>query len=391
MAVGIKRGSGGSCTEIGPTAQNGQPDPKLPSYLYTKPENMRSFKKLDLPTRRHLYFRAVSLQRRRGQRRHASAAAGVAPAAPIDHAIHPVTPIARYPPTQPPSYKPPEFRKSQLLRSYASLIQSSPLILLFQHNNIRSIEWMALRREMAIALRKLDESHAKGKGSETDTTISSGIKLQILQTGIFATALRIVEFYNPVGSQQHYHSVSPASTHPTDPHLQSSTFLSNTTSSPTDAAHRHLLSHAVHDSIAQTRQHHGLEPLLSGPLAALSFPTLSSAHLSALLRILSPSPAFPAPKRREQPSYHDPAVAAAVSKLLLLGARAEGRALDGGGVAWVGSIEGGLDGLRGQLVGLLQGMGLGVARVLEGAGTAMYAVVEGRRRMLEEEQKEGDA
>ncbi|KAI9655388.1 MAG: hypothetical protein M1821_005536 [Bathelium mastoideum] len=379
---------------------------------------MQSFRKPLRPGHNCLRLRAIELHGDRCQRRHASTAAAIASATPADQTIHTVTPIARFPPTQPPSHKPPEFRKSQLLRSYASLLRSSPLILLFQHNNIRSTEWMALRREIAVALRKLEESRASEAGTDLDTTISSGIKLHILQTGIFAAALRIVEFYHPEQQQQqqqqhHHHPSSPpppllpsTSTSPSpfpdanDPQLPSSTPLPNATPSPADPTFTHTLSRHAHDAVVaahrphrprraqhQQPQTHGLEPLLSGPLCALAFPSLSPAHLAVLIRLLAPAPPrFPAPRRREQPGYHDPAVQAAVQKLLLLGARVEGRALDGAGVEWVGGMEGGLEGLRGRLVGLLQGVGMGLVGALDGAGRAVYGVMEGRRRMLDEEQ-----
>ncbi|KAF2229201.1 hypothetical protein EV356DRAFT_496357, partial [Viridothelium virens] len=359
---------------------------------------------LTKPQRLQIYIRRLQSQ---PCYRNASTASAITPAAPIDQTIHSVPPIARHPPTQPPSHKPPEFRKSQLLRSYASLLRSSPLILLFQHNNIRSVEWMALRREIAVALRKLEETRAKENGTEVDTTISSGIKLQILQTGIFAAALRIVEFYHPEETHQHQPLHPPPPPHPTDPRTQSSTPLppsstspapkQNTTTSAPPPLYTHDLSPTAHLTVAHhptrnrpnrhaLRHHHGLEPLLSGPLCALTLPSISPPHLSLLLRLLAPSPpAFAAPKRREQPGYHDPAVQAAVAKLLLLGARVEGRgALDRAGTEWVGGLVGGLEGTRAELVRVLQGAGVGIVGALEGAGRAVYGVVEGRRRMLEE-------
>ena len=357
---------------------------------------MEGLRRLPQPRQLRSRLRAVHPQpnHHHHQRRYASAAAAIAPAPLVDHAV---APIARYPPTQPPSHKPPEFRKSQLLRSYASLLRSSPLILLFQHNNIRSVEWMALRREIASALRKLEESRAKESGTEIDTTISSGIKLQILQTGIFAAALRIVEFYRREETQL---PPQPTSPHPTDPRTQSSASLPDATASPNDPSFAHALSRTAHDAVAynprksrrgQVGRAQGLEPLLSGPLCAITFPTVTPPHVATLLRLLSPTPSFPAPRRRERPSYHEPAVQAAVQKLILLGASIEGRVFDTDGVGWVGGIQGGMDGLRARLVATLQGAGMGLAGVLDGAGRAVYGVMEGRRLMLQEEEKEGNA
>ncbi|KAI9710985.1 MAG: hypothetical protein M1820_002423 [Bogoriella megaspora] len=346
---------------------------------------MKPCRQLLQPKQLTIRIRALRIQPY--QRRFASVAAAITPAVPIDQTVHSVPPIARYPPTQPPSYKPPEYRKSQLLRSYASLLRSSPLILLFQHNNIRSVEWMALRREIASALHKLEEARAREAGTEIDVTISSGIKLQILQTSIFATALKIVEFYNP--------PLPPSTSHPVDPSTASSAPLPNTTADPSNPIHTHTLSTHAHDSVTtkfgpRRSKRHALDPLLSGPICAVTFPRVAPAHLATLLRLLSPSPQFPAPRRREVPSYHEPAVQAAVQKLVLLGARIEGRVLDGEGVAWVGGIQGGMEGLRAQLVGVLQGAQMGLLGALEGAGRSLYAMVEGRRVMLEEDEGKGE-
>ena len=139
---------------------------------------------------------------------------------------------------------------------------------------------------------------------------------------------------------------------------------------------------------------HGLEPLLSGPIALLTFPSVSPQHLKAALSILAPSPPdFPAPKRRINPAYHEPAVQNGLQKLLLLGARVEGKVFDKEGTKWIGGIAGGIDGLRAQLVAMLSGVGAGITNTLEAAGRSLYVTVESRRVMLEEEQKapEGDS
>lgn len=65
----------------------------------------------------------------------------------------------------------------------------------------------------------------------------------------------------------------------------------------------------------------------------------------------------------------------------------EGRVFDVESTKWVGSIEGGLEGLRGQLVAMLQGLGGGLTNTLESAAKNLYFTVESRRTMLEEEEK----
>ncbi|TAQ88497.1 hypothetical protein B7494_g3191 [Chlorociboria aeruginascens] len=287
-------------------------------------------------------------------------------------------PISRFPPTQPPSYKPPEFRKSQLFRQYASVLRSTPLMLLFQHNNLKSNEWVGVRRELLSALRKVDE--ARAAAGHPAENLAEGVNIQIIQTGIFAAALQVVEFYKPEESP-------PAPTlDPTDPSTPSS--ATSPILSPSGDGQTHTLSKAAHQAVVDARKSHALSPLLAGPLALLTFPTVSPQHLKAALSHLSPSPpAFPAPTRRANPGWHDPSVQSGLQKLFLLGARVEGKVFDVEGTRWVAGIEGGLDGLRGQLVAMLQSIGGSVTSTLESAGKSLYFTVEGRRTMLEDEEK----
>ena len=133
-------------------------------------------------------------QPQRIQRRYATAAA-ITHAASHEQMPRSSPPITRYPSTQPPSYKPPEFRKSQLLRQYASLLRSTPLMLLFQHNNLKSNEWVGIRRELSKALQKVNEARvAAGYPAEH---LAEAIKIKTIQTGIFSAALRVVEFFKP--------------------------------------------------------------------------------------------------------------------------------------------------------------------------------------------------
>jgi large subunit ribosomal protein L10 len=226
-------------------------------------------------------------------------------------------------------------------------------MLLFQHNNIKAVEWTGMRRELANALRKADEELAR---NGDDAFVGQSSKLQIVQTGIFASALKVVEFWDP-----NHMDIKPTIR---DPSLT------------------HGLSKDAYFASKSVQLQHGLEPLLSG---------VSPAHVKAALSILAPSKDIPAPKRRLVPSYHEPEVQTGLKKLMFLGARVEGKVFDMEGAKWVGSIEGGLGGLRAQLVAMLQGVGAGVTNTLESAGKSLYLTVEGRRGMLEDEQKEGES
>jgi len=243
-------------------------------------------------------------------------------------------------------------------------------MLLFQHNNLKATEWMGVRRGLAQALRKLDDTKGSTEG------VADGIKVQIIQTGIFAAALRVAEYFHPElmppsVEEQHHHPFSRR------PNLD-------------DPSLRHGLSRTAHEAVKKKKLAHALTPLLSGPLAVVTFPTVSTEHLKTALSILAPNaPGFPAPSRRLNPGYHDPIVQAGLQKLMLLGVRVEGRVFDIEGTRWVGSIEGGVDGLRGQLVALLQSFGAGVTNALEGAGKSLYVTMESRKTMMEEEGKGG--
>ncbi|KAL8816664.1 MAG: hypothetical protein Q9191_008290, partial [Dirinaria sp. TL-2023a] len=251
-------------------------------------------------------------------RQYASAAA-ITPAASLDQTTISPPPIARFPLTQPPSHKPPEYRKSQLHRQYTSLLRSTPLILLFQHSNLRAIEWMSIRRELSSALRKIDEQQQEASTSSIPQ--ADAIKLQIIQSSIFRSALLVASYFDPTASP------TPSIPHATDPSTQSSAELPNQSPhTPDDETYTHGLSTHAHAATRRYKSVHPLSPLLSGPLAILSFPTVSPAHLAAALSILVPSPSsFPAPKRRTNPSYYETDVQGGLQKLILLGARVEGR------------------------------------------------------------------
>ncbi|KAI0882982.1 uncharacterized protein GGS22DRAFT_169199 [Annulohypoxylon maeteangense] len=264
------------------------------------------------------------------------------------------------PPTQPPSARPPDTRKSQLLRTYTALLRSTPLVLFFQHNNLTFVEWSAVRRELQAALSKAP-APAVGPDGGVPVDISESIHLQVIRTRIFATALKIVEFYHA------------------EKHLDTSN------------AYTHDLSTMAYETISQAPINENsaygqISPLLIGPVAALTFPAVSPAHLAAALSILAPSAtAFPAPMRKKNPGYYEPIAQSGLQKLILVGGRVEGRVFDNDGIRWVGGIEGGMGGLRAQLVSMLQSAGLGLTTALEGHSKSLWLTLEGRRTQLEEE------
>ncbi|KAF6814016.1 ribosomal protein [Colletotrichum sojae] len=263
------------------------------------------------------------------------------------------------PPTKPPSARPPETRKSQLIRTYTSLLRTTPLVLFFQHSNLTADEWSAVRRELNIAL-----DAATQEGSLFD---GRKIHLQVLRTRMFTVALKLAEFYDPEAAKATAGGKAPLV---------------------------HDLSMAAYEAmknieVPEDSAYAQISPLLCGPTAALVFPAVSPAHLAAALKILAPSPGkFAAPTRKKSPSYYDPACQSGLQKLLLIGGRIEGDVFDVEGVKWVGGIEGGLDGLRAQLVYLLQSAGLGLTNALEAGSKSVWLTLEGRRTMLEDEGKE---
>lgn len=261
-------------------------------------------------------------------------------------------------------------------------------MLLFQHNNLKAVEWMGIRRELASALLKVDEELTRDGNV---TYASKGMKIAVVQTGIFASALKVVEFWNPKFESTASPMVA-ATPHATDPSTSSSAEMSDTTTNPSDPAFMHGLSRQawLESKYAARKQRHGLEPFMSGPLAILTFPNVSPQHLKVALSLLSPSKDFPAPKRKVAPGYYEAPVQNGLQKLMLLGARIEGKVFDTDGTKWVGGIQGGLDGLRAQLVAMLGGVAGGITSTLEAASKSLYLTMESRRSALEEEEKGGE-
>jgi large subunit ribosomal protein L10 len=284
----------------------------------------------------------LSLQIKPARRSYATATAAVA-------AIG--QPETLHSPLQPPSLKPAQFRKTQLHRAYTSLLRSTPLIVFFQHNNLQSTEWAAIRRELTQALRKLDAQNPD------KPQIADAIKIQVIQSSIFDIALRVVD--------THYTKESDVD----------------------GSALPHGVSREAYLAASSLKQH-PLSHLLSGPLAILTLPSMATQHLQLALSMLSPrSPDYKAPPRRTHPGYYAPEVQNGVAKLMLLGARADNNVMDADKVRWAGGIVGGMDGLHAQLVAVLQGAGVGLQQTLQGASQSLYFTVEGRRLMLEEDGK----
>jgi large subunit ribosomal protein L10 len=274
------------------------------------------------------------------------------------------------PPTQPPSARPPDTRKSQLIRTYTSLLRSTPAILFFQHNNLTAVEWAAIRRELRAALEEVSSTTMVGD-TKSLADINSQIQFQVLRTRMFLVAMKIVDLFN----------AESAATLATTPRLPNKEPLAHDLSS---VAYDTLKNAKVPDDSLFAQ----IEPLLVGPLAALVLPELSPAHLEAALRVLSPSsPHLTAPSRKKRPGYHDALCQNALAKLLLVGARIDGRVFDPTGIADVARIEGDLTFLRARLVNVLHGAGLGLTTTLEGASKSLWVTMESRRISMEEEQQ----
>lgn len=252
-----------------------------------------------------------------------------------------------------------------MIRTYTSLLRTTPLVLFLQHNNLTAVEWAAIRRELCKAMESVPAPRNAGVDPQI---LASEVKLSVVRTNILNVAMKIVEYHNP----------ESAAALPSTPRNSKGPLV-------------HDLSEAAYNAIKDTpvspdSAYGQIEPLMVGPLAALTIPAVSPAHLAAALRVISPVPGkFPAPKKKANPGYHEPSCQSALAKLLLVGARIEGKIFDQDGVKWVGGIEGGLDGLRAQLVHVLQSAGLGVTTALEGGSKSLWLALESRKSQLEEQ------
>lgn len=248
----------------------------------------------------------------------------------------------------------------------------------FQHNNLKSVEWVAIRRELNSAMQQVDKQiAAEGRNLPE---LAPHIKVNIIQTSIFDVALRVVEYFRPPKSDQPPKGV--------DPVTQTSMELPYLTGSRDDPSLTHDLSRAAHDSVLPMKGKHEMSTLLVGPIAALTIPAVSPEHLKAALTILCPKEAgLRTPKRKTNPGWFDLAVQDGIQKLNLLAARADRDLMDIEETKWVSSIEGGMDGLRSQLVRALESAGANITNTLDGASKSLYLTLESRRSVLEDDQK----
>ena len=210
---------------------------------------------------------------------------------------------------------------------------------------MRAIEWVAIRRELANVLAKVDAGLPEGEGK-----YGKYIALTAVNTELLGVAVRIADIPAPGGVLwSHGTSVEAA------------------------------------EMARKRKGKHELGPLLAGPLGVLTFPALSPKHIAAAMDMLFPL------KRGAAKKGFDPAATAGLQKCILLGARVQERpagarrALDNEGIRWLSGLKT-VDEMRGEIVGLLQSVGGGeVVRVLESMAISLGRTVEGRRRMLEEE------
>ena len=244
-------------------------------------------------------------------------------------------------PTQPPSYRAAEARKTQLQRTYLSIIRSAPLMLVFQHNNLRSVEWSALRREVALAL-------AKVVPAGDDDAVASGTRLHVVRGALFSQAMRVAERYDARGGQQHG------------------------------------TSREANDGAKKKKHKHRMAALLSGHIGLVTFPAVSPPHIRAVANIMFPD--------GRTAKGLDPLAVAGLQKLVLLAARVDGhvasgslaggRLIDASTVRWAGELPGFVP-LRGQLAGMLQNAsGADLVRALEALPVSTLRTLDAHRKVL---------
>lgn len=310
---------------------------------------------------------------------------------------------SKYPPSKPPSHKPGEFSRSQMLRSYVSLVRSSPLLLFFQHNNLTSGEWMGVRRELGAAMAAVDAKLAKqavergvDSAAALPTPLADKIRISVVKASMMLQAVRLVDFYHP-------DTINNAAVAAIGKGAAAERAVE-------EEMFTHYLSSHARDVVKESPEH-GLKPVMSGPTCVLSFPSLSPAYVEAGMRILAPrQPDFAAPRKRERPGLYDPVVQAGLQKLVFLGGRVwewrtaaagpatemapavatQPRVIDPWETRDLARLPD-IETLRAQLAATLNLPASSLASALSSSAVSLGATLEGRRQMLEDEAKPAEA
>ncbi|KAF3932249.1 hypothetical protein ABW19_dt0201713 [Dactylella cylindrospora] len=259
---------------------------------------------------------------------------------------------------QPASHRPFNSRQTLLHRTYISLLRSTPLLVLFQHNNVKGNELVAIRRDLKNVMANVDaqvaasrpppEPSADGIVAPPPSPVGEQVRLTVLNTEVFSAALRVAE-YLPAGVEV------PTSSGP-----------------------------KAYNLTARLKKKHPLAPLMVGPIGAVEFPVVSPPHLLAVLNLLFP-------ERMAFRKGTDPAFISGVGKLLLLGAKVDkigGQTIDTDTVKHICTL-GDIDTLRGQLLGLIQSPSAGLVATLQSPSKGLWVMMEGRRKMLDPESQKG--
>ncbi|KAJ6259026.1 hypothetical protein Dda_5922 [Drechslerella dactyloides] len=252
----------------------------------------------------------------------------------------------------PPSHRPYYSRGHLLHRTYISLLRATPLLVMFQHNNLRAGELVSIRRDLRTAMANVDAMVAASRPPPQPTEdgtitpqprpVGEQVKMTILNTTVFKAALRSAEYL------------------------------------PKDADVRSSSSPEAYDMTLQYDNAHSLSPLMVGPTGVIQFPTVSPPHLLGVLNLLFP----------EKFTFRkgtDPAFISGVQKLLLLGAKVDkvgGTTIDTESLKHITTL-GDLTTLQGQLLGIMQSAGGSLVSTLQSPARGLWSVMDGRRKMLD--------
>ncbi|KAF3160568.1 hypothetical protein TWF106_003798 [Orbilia oligospora] len=253
---------------------------------------------------------------------------------------------------QPPSHRPYNSRQTLLHRTYISLLRATPLMVVFQHNNLRGSELVAIRRDLRVAMQNVDAQVAAsqpapipdedGNIPPEPRPVGEQVKMVVVNTELFSAALRVAEYL------------------------------------PKDAKVGSSSGPEAYDMTLQYRGSHPMEALLVGPVGVIQFPTVSPPHILAVLNLLFP-------EKATFKKGTDPLFISGVSKMLLLGAKVDkvgGQTIDTAALKHITNL-GDLPTLRGQLLGLMQSAGAGLVATLQSPSKALWVTMEGRRKMLD--------